>query len=212
MIRVTVLAFDYVLASALTGISDLLSMTGVLWNALQDQPHDRKFDVRIASDGQKPIYTQNNIYISPHCAIQDIEASDVILIPSIAGDIDQTLQQNMLIVEKLKELHGRCRVMGSNSTGAFFLAEAGLLDGKSATTHWGAEKLFREKYPLVNLKPDQLITHDSGILCDGGGLSWFDLGLHIIELFCDHETAVGAAKSFCYRYREAITINILAPY
>lgn len=196
MITVTIIAFDYVLASGLTGINDLLSLAGVSWNRLNEQTPSPKFNVQIASWDKAPIYTLNNVIIMPHCALQEATNSDIYLVPTIAGDIEKTLQQNPGIVELLKQLDQSQCVIGSNSTGSFFLAEAGLLDGKTATTHWGFEALFRQRYPTVNLKPDQLITHDENILCDGGGLAWFDLGLYLVELFCDHETALGSAKTF----------------
>jgi len=196
MITVTVIGFDYVLAGALTGINDLLSLAGVSWNKYQQQPIAPKFKVQIASWDKKPIYTLNNLLIIPHCALQDVTHSDIYLIPSIAGDIDKTLEHNQGVIEYLRQLKDSTSIIGSNSTGSFFLAEAGLLDDKPATTHWAAEALFRQRYPHINLKPDQLITHEDNILCDGGGMAWFDLGLYLIELFCDHETALGTAKSF----------------
>jgi len=196
MIKVTVIGFDYVLASALTGISDLLSLAGVSWNKFNNKQAEPKFKVQIATWNKAPIQTLNGLTIMPHCALQEVTNSDVYLIPTIAGDIEKTLQANPEIIEMLKQLdHSKC-VIGSNSTGSFFLAEAGLLNNKAATTHWGFESLFRQKYPDVNLKPDQLITHDKNILCDGGGLAWFDLALYLVELFCDHETAIGTAKAF----------------
>jgi len=193
---VTVLGFDYVLASALTGINDLLSLAGVSWNKLHQQVPEPKFRVQIASWDKKPILTLNNVIIMPHCAIQEVQHSDVYLVPCIAGDIEKTLAQNPGIVALLKKLNQSSNLIGSNSTGSFFLAEAGILDHKIATTHWGLADLFRQKYPKVKLKADQLITHDDNILCDGGGLAWFDMGLYLIELFCDHDTAVGSAKAF----------------
>jgi len=196
LITVTVLGFDYVLASALTGINDLLSLAGVSWNKLHQQVPEPKFRVQIASWDKKPILTLNNVIIMPHCAIQEVQHSDVYLVPCIAGDIEKTLAQNPGIVALLKKLNQSSNLIGSNSTGSFFLAEAGILDHKIATTHWGLADLFRQKYPKVKLKADQLITHDDNILCDGGGLAWFDMGLYLIELFCDHDTAVGSAKAF----------------
>jgi len=196
VITVTILGFDYVLASALTGINDLLSLAGVTWNLLNQREPEPKFRVQIASWDKKPITTLNNLVIMPHCAIQEVHHSDVYLVPNIAGDIDKTLKQNPGIIELLKSADPETCLIGSNSTGSFFLAESGLLNGKIATTHWGFAEIFQKKYPLVHLKANQLLTHDGNILCDGGGLSWFDLGLHIIELFCDHDTAVGTAKAF----------------
>lgn len=195
MTTVTVLAFDYALASALTGINDLLSLAGVSWSK-RHQNDKPKFHVQIASWDKKPINTLNNLVIIPHIAIQDIIQSDVYLVPCIAGDIERTLRHNPGISNLLRNLDQNSCIIGSNSTGSFFLAEAGLLAGKLATTHWDAEKLFKQKYPDVELKIDQLITHDENILCDGGGMAWFDLGLYIIELFCDHETAAATAKAF----------------
>lgn len=196
MITVTVLGFDYVLASALTGINDLLCLAGVSWNKYQNLPTERKFKVQIASIDGKPIYTMNNIYITPHCALQGIEHSDIYLVPSIAGDIEKTLADNDELINYLAGLKNTKAVIGSNSTGSFFLAEAGLLDNKVATTHWASQTLFKQKYPHIELQTEQLITHQENILCDGGGMAWFDLGLYLIELFCDHQTAIGTAKSF----------------
>jgi len=196
MITVTILAYDYVLAGALTGINDLLSLAGITWNKLHDQPAQAKFKVQIASWDKKPIYTLNNLIIMPHLAIQDVHQSDIYLVPFIAGDVEKTLEQNLGMIEFLKNLDHTSSLIGSNGTGSFFLAEAGILDNKLATTHWGFVDLFKKRYPQVKLKPEQLITHDENILCDGAGMAWFDLGLYIIELFCDHETAMGTAKAF----------------
>lgn len=196
MITVTLLAFDYAMASALAGISDLFTIAASSWKSQHPQEKQAKFKVQIASWDKKPLKTLNNLVIMPHCSIQAVTESDVYLIPAIAGDIDKTLSQNPGIIEKLKAINTEKHIIGSNSTGSFFLAEAGLLDNKIATTHWSAEKLFIAKYPQVTLTIEQLITHDENILCDGGGLSWFDLGLYIIELFCDHKTALETAKTF----------------
>lgn len=195
-IKVTVLGFDYVLAGALTGIGDLFNLAGVSWNKFHNIPVQKRFDVRIASWQKAPIYTMNNITISPHCALEDTLDSDIFLVPSIAGDIERTLANNPNLIAFLNGLIASDKIIGSNSTGSFFLAEAGLLNGKSATTHWASAEHFSKRYPEVSLAPEQFITHDGNILCDGGGMAWFDLGLYLIELFCDHETAMGTAKSF----------------
>ena len=196
MISVTILAFDNALASAVTGMNDLLSLAGVAWNILHQQEPTPKFKVRIASWDKAPIKTLNKLVILPHCAIQDIEQSDVYLVPNISGDIEKTLQRNLGLTALLRRLSQTGSLIASNSSGSFFLAEAGLLDGKIATTHWGLVEEFARKYPEVLLKPEQSITHTGNILCEGGGMTWFDLGLYLIELYCDHETALRTSKAF----------------
>lgn len=195
-VSVTILAFDSVLATALTGINDLLCMTGVTWNQLNKQPVSPNFNVQIASTKALPIQTQYNVSISAHCAIEDVTHSDIYLVPAIAGDIEKALANNPAIIKLLKTLDPAKCLIGGNSAGAFFLAEAGLLNGKVATTHWAVADLFRQKYPQVNLKADQVITHDQNIICNSGGMAWFDFGLYLVETFCGHETAMRTSKVF----------------
>ena len=196
MAIVTIVGFDSALMSAVTGINDLLTLAGASWDKSQQHLPNEKFKVQIASWQKQPILTSNGLSLMPHCAIEEVEHSDVYLIPSTTADIDQTLENNKELIKVLRELKNSNAILGANSTGAFLLAEAGLLDGKVATTHWQLAKRFRTDYPQVTLRPDQLITHDGNILCDGGGLAWYDLGLYIIELFCDHQTAQATAKTF----------------
>lgn len=192
MINITVLAFDYVLPAALMGIHDLLYYAG----RAEQHGGQRRFTIRIASWDGLPVRTMNQLTLTPHCAVQDIEHSDVYLVPTIAGNIEQTLEHNPQLIQLLQRASKSDCLIGSNSSGVFFLAEAGLLDQRPATTHWSTVELFRKRYPLVDLRADQQLIHDGNTLCDAGGMSWFDLGLYLVELFCDHQTAVDTARFF----------------
>ena len=146
MAVVTIVGFDSVLLSALTGIYDLLSFAGASWDkSLQHLPTE-KLTVQIASWQKKPIRSSNGLSITPHCAIEEISHSDVYLLPSMTADIEQTLAQNAELIEMLARLKDSNVIIGANSTGSFFLAEAGLLDNKLATTHWQLAKTFKDKF------------------------------------------------------------------
>ncbi|WP_330336396.1 GlxA family transcriptional regulator [Streptomyces sp. NBC_00557] len=73
-------------------------------------------------------------------------------------------------------------------TAAFVLAEAGLLDGRRATTHWQVADLFRRRYPKVDLDPDVLFVDDGRILTSAGAASGVDVCLHIVRT--DHGSAL----------------------
>ncbi|GAA5314810.1 MAG: GlxA family transcriptional regulator [Candidatus Pelagadaptatus aseana] len=195
MIKISIVVFDYALAAAAMGMSDMLYFAGNIYQRQQRQREPR-FQVRLASRDGQPVKVMNNLSITPHCSLQDIEDSDVVLLPNITGEIDLTLTRNSDVIELLQRLQQRNCIIGCNSTGVFFAAEAGLLDGRQATTLWSAVDDFRERYPKVDLRPDQLLTVDGNLICDAGGTSWFDLGLHLIELFCGHRTAMDTAKYF----------------
>jgi AraC family transcriptional activator FtrA len=78
-------------------------------------------------------------------------------------------------------------------TGAFALAEAGVLDGRRATTHWQWAAEFASRFPLVRLEPDVLFVDDGDILTAAGSAAALDLGLHLINR--DHGAEVVNAVS-----------------
>ncbi len=84
-------------------------------------------------------------------------------------------------------------------TGSVFLAEAGLLDGMEATTHWSAIDIMRRHYPLVTLRPERILSPagpEHRIVTGGGASSWEDLALYLVARFCGPAEAVRIAKVF----------------
>ncbi len=221
MINIYVLGFDQALASAITGIVDLFALAGVTWNRIQNEKTAMAFNVQLASDQGKNIQCINNLLLAPHCSFSDLDSyldstlsgersytqepstqqSNILIVPTIGGPIQQTLDNNPELIQLLRKASKAGWTIAGNCTGNFLLAEAGILDGKSATTHWGFETEFKQRFPQVNLQADQLITRDENIFCAGGGIAWFDLGLHIIERSIDFETAMQTAKAFVLDYR-----------
>lgn len=201
MQRVVVLGFDGALASAITGVVDLFAMAGVSWNRIQQQDVQRLFKVSIASQDGQPIRCINGLELQAHCSYQEIQTADIVVVPTIAAPIQDVLQQNPELIQFLKSAHADSTLIAGNCTGNFFLAEAGILDNRVATTHWGFQDIFRKHYPQVKLNADLMISRDQNIYCAGGGLAWFDLGLHLIERFYGFEVAMQSAKSFVIDYR-----------
>lgn len=200
MIKIVVLAFNGALASAITGVVDLFSMTGVSWNRIQNQAVQRLFEVDIATADGQSIQCINGIRLEADCSFAEIEHADILIVPTIGAPILNVLENNPKLINFLKMQYQQPSLIAGNCTGNFFLAEAGLLDHKQATTHWGFQHLFSVRYPLVKLNVDQLISHDQHIYCAGGGLAWFDLGLHLIERFYGFDVAIQTAKSFVLDY------------
>ena len=201
MINVVVLGFDQALASAITGVVDLFAMAGVTWNRIQGEPTKPVFKTLIASKDQQDIQCSNGLKLAAHLSFDDITQAQVIIVPTIGGPINQVLAFNPELISLLQKAHDANWTIAGNCTGNFLLAQAGILDGKSATTHWGFKNDFEQRFPNVLLKTDQMITRDENIYCAGGGLAWFDLGLHIIERSVGFETAIQTAKAFVLDYR-----------
>jgi transcriptional regulator GlxA family with amidase domain len=87
----------------------------------------------------------------------------------------------------------------STCSGAVLLAEAGLLDGAEAASHWTMADLFRDRYPRVRFRPERILC-DSGragqLITTGGASSWQDLALYLIGRFCGAEEAARVARLF----------------
>lgn len=88
----------------------------------------------------------------------------------------------------------RCARMVSICTGAFVLAAAGVLDGRTATTHWGFVDRFRRLFPTVRLDPAVLFVDDGDVLTSAGAAAGIDLCLHLIRRDHGSEVANRAAR------------------
>ena len=103
----------------------------------------------------------------------------VILPPS--GAEQYYLSPSEALTSWLFEQHKAGAVVTSACAGAFVLAQAGLLNNKACTTHWGLAGLFRDKFPNVRLKPESILINEGRIITAGGMMSWLDLGLELVS-------------------------------
>ena len=194
-LEVVILGFDGALSSVLTGALDLFSFTGVSWQRFSDLEVQPKFKVKIASVGGVDIKCSNRLILQAHCDINDIQECDLLLIPTIGDSIDKVLKRNSDLIPHLIRLADTNADIASNCSGAFFLAEAGLLDNKIATTHWGYANKFKADYPLVDLQENQFVTQSGNIFCAAGGSAFYDLALLLIERYCGREMSTQVAKT-----------------
>lgn len=140
---------------------------------------------------QKGLFT-----ISPNILIQDLPATDLILIPSVHGDKQKILADNRELLAWITHQYHNGAAVASMCIGAFLLAGTGLLDGKSCTTHWQFVDEFSRLFPGVNLLVDKIITDENNIYTSGGAYSWLNLILYLIEKYAGRQIAVQCAKGF----------------
>jgi AraC family transcriptional activator FtrA len=110
--------------------------------------------------------------------LEAAEGADTLIVPN-RPDTDAPRAREVLDV--IRRAHARgARLIGFCS-GAFTLAEAGLLDGRRAACHWMWAESFRVRFPRVRLEPDVLFVDDGDILTASGSASALDLGLHVVR-------------------------------
>jgi AraC family transcriptional activator FtrA len=93
------------------------------------------------------------------------------------------------VIRAVQRAHRRGARLVGLCTGAYTLAEAGLLDGRPAAVHWQLADDFRRRHPRVDLRPDVLFVDDGDILTSAGSAAALDLALHIVRLDHGAQTA-----------------------
>ena len=194
MKKVTILGLHNSMATTIFGPMDILNQAGRLWNRLNKTEHTPFFDVTIASPDGGPIRSVNRVQIQPHCSIRDVVHSDLIIIAS-ATYIDTVLEQYPELPDWLLHHYNKGTHLASICTGVFLLAETGLLDGKSATLHWGFAEQFKARYPNVALHHDRMFIDNGRLYCSAGVSAGMDLSLYLVEKFCGRQAARESAKT-----------------
>jgi len=197
MKSITILASENTAASSIYNPADLFTSAGRLWHLIQGQKPHPLFQVNIVSQNGHPVSCFNGLSVQVHSAMDEIEQTDLILVSSIF-DVPKTLPRMKPAVKWLKQMYQRGTEIGSVCTGAFVLAETGLLNGKHATTHWGMATAFEKRYPEIRLDIQKTIIDNGDLYCAGGTNASLDLTLYLIEKYCGRETALQCAKVFLH--------------
>lgn len=187
--HITILVPGFGLPSAVIGPLEVFTNSGVIWNTLLGEDSRPPFEVTTASSDGKPVRYDGGITIQPDKSIALIRKTDLVYIPTIGLELDRVLALNRRTIRFLRRQAEKGTVIAGVCTGVAMLAEAGLLDGKPATTHWALADEYRERYPSVIWKPEMFITESENIFCGGGVYAALDLCLHLVERFAGYEIA-----------------------
>jgi transcriptional regulator GlxA family with amidase domain len=140
----------------------------------------------------------NGLYqVSADKTIHDVPKTDIIVLPLLCGDFKKAIEVNQKYTSWITTQHQHhhaeivCLCVGS-----FYLASTGLLDNKKCAVHWAARNEFQEMFPQIHVIDDTIITDENGIYTCGGGYSYLNLLLYIIEKHAGRDLAILASKMF----------------
>lgn len=117
---------------------------------------------------------------------------DTLIVP--AADMGLTFDPSGHPAKLVRRLSRRSRRVVSICAGAFYLAAAGLLDGKVATTHWLASKELSERYPEITVQADSIFVKDGNVYTSAGVTAGIDLALALVEEDLGRELALNCAR------------------
>jgi len=173
------------------------SVASALWRGIYgvEMPY-APFNIQLVALSDKPLQFGGHITLRPHTTIATARKPELILIPSVGENVLENLESLRPFVPWIKLWASKGTRVVSLCSGAFLLAETGLLDGRSATTHWFLAGLFRKTYPQIRVHPERLIVDEGSVITSGVATSFLDLMLYIIELYNGREGALLVAKAF----------------
>ncbi|MCC5866790.1 MAG: helix-turn-helix domain-containing protein [Wenzhouxiangella sp.] len=182
-------------ASTAVGPMEVFSSAGRLWDEISGVTPRSRFRVSTASVDGAPVESAFGLRVLPDQSLAEVAHADLVFVPSSGIMPDEVMQRHAVLLPWLVERHAQGALLAAVCSGAAFFAEAGLLNGRRATTHWGVANAFGQRYPQVNWCPDLLITEDERIFCGGGVNAATDLSLFLVERLCGRDTAIGCAKA-----------------
>lgn len=139
--------------------------------------------IDVVSDRMGPVTTMGGITINATATLASIQQTDVLIMPSLWRNPVSALTHHQPLLPWLKQMAKQETLLCAVGTSSYFLAEAGLLNHKPATTHWYYCDHFARRYPSVDLKRQYLITQADNIYCAGSVNSIADLMVHLISRF-----------------------------
>lgn len=146
------------------------------------------YDFKLCAVRPGPVAASGGFAIQAPYTLDDVVGADTVVVPACE---DQAADPPAEIVEAVAEAYRRGARIASICSGAFLLAEAGILDGRPATTHWLYADELARRYPAVRVDPSVLYIDDGDVLTSAGTAAGLDLCLHLVA--CDHGARVAAA-------------------
>jgi len=196
---IAILAFPETSASVLYGMYDLFHSAGRDWAMIADGSPGLgvlRPVVVSARSGAFPVV--NGVNITPEATIDDIGRPDVVCVADVAVDPENPAEGRFAQeIAWLKRCHADGAILASACSGALLFAEAGLLDGYDATTHWAFCDAISKRHPRIRMRPQSaLVVSGEGqrLIMAGGGTSWADLALYLIARLAGVEYAMQTAR------------------
>ena len=161
----------------------------------------RLFQVFTVAEEDKTVRCRGGLLVEPHYIIENVPPLDIVVIPGGQGTRRERHNQNLL--GWIEAQNKQTELTLSVCTGAFLLAERGLLDGKKATTHWGSIGFMRETYPRVELLEEVRYVDEGRIVTSAGISAGIDMSLHVVEKLHGQEVAAWTARRMEYEWSRA---------
>ena len=182
--KVVIAAFPGIQVLDVTGPAEVFSMA--------DRITDGAYDVSVCARTREPLTTSGPVLVAPNGPLPAKGLIDTLLVPGGIGVVSAL--KDSALVGWIRKAAERSRRVASVCNGAYLLAEAGLLDGRRATTHWANGDDLQRRYPAVRVDTDPIYVRDGQVYTSAGVTAGMDLALALVEEDLGRETALEVAR------------------
>jgi transcriptional regulator GlxA family with amidase domain len=188
--EIVIVGFPGVQSLDITGPLEVFAAAR-MFNAHARRP-GRDYRIRIVSRDGAPLRSASGLTLVPDGSVADVGHIDTLI---VAGGFGYARAcGDRALIDWLARVAPRARRVASVCTGAFLLAEAGLLDGRRATTHWASAAELARRYPAVRVDPEPIFLRDGAIWTSAGVSCGMDLALALVEQDLDRDAALSIAR------------------
>ncbi|RFM25628.1 GlxA family transcriptional regulator [Deminuibacter soli] len=193
MKKIALLIHEDVVLSTVAGALDMLIHTNRYLQSIGKPP---AFKITLAGEEQQNNLLHVATQFLEYKTLDDAADADLVVIPAFYGNPDLVFKKHNIALEWIRDMYQQGAELASLCCGSYMLAQAGLLTGKTCTSHWRDIEDLQQRYPDVNFFSHRVITDQDGIYTSGGAFSSLNLMLYIIEKVCGREMGVWASKMF----------------
>ena len=191
--KVGIIVFDDAEVLDVMGPYEVFSVAGRI-----SEPSEFQVDL-ISDSEEKSVTLRHGLRILTDRNIYEDQEFDLII---VSGGITTNAEQNKKLLEFLVKSKARGTIIASICTGAFILAEAGLLGKNKVTTHWEDQKELQNRFPDLTVIANQRWVESEGIFTSGGISAGMDLSLHLVQVLSDRALALRTAKQMEYNWNQ----------
>ncbi|WP_328539011.1 GlxA family transcriptional regulator [Streptomyces sp. NBC_00344] len=169
-----------------------VSVINEVWGTDRTDRGVPAFELRRVAADAAPVPMRGGLALAPDRTLDWLARADLVLVPGLDDHLTRAPEP---VLEALRRAHGRGTTVAALCGGAFTLAQAGLLDGRRAVTHWNLAEDLRARHPLVTVEPEALFIEDGAIWTAAGSAAGIDLCLHLVRTVHGAEAAATIARS-----------------
>ena len=203
-VTVGIVLFDDVEVLDFSGPFEVFSVTRLDQERHREDPSP--FEPLLVARSAQLVTTTGGMRVEPHTTFARCPALEVLVVPGGWGT--RTAMNDTATISFVKERAAQVGKLTSVCTGSLVLGQAGLLDGKRATTHWGALDLMAQLFPTVHVDRRLHVVEDGNVITSAGISAGIDMALTVVARHCGEHVARETARYMEYPYPESLARRV----